>query len=477
MGIKQLVLGVCLGCVCVNVVNVMAETTLSDQNTGNAGKNRNGEKISQVEISLVGDIKKARNSLSQTQKKIAQERAGFASEISSIENDVRQLREQASLVRRKTDESALSLSTLEQRLSTWQQQQDYQQRIMYRFAKQQNIDLSNGNQSEPDFIFQIESIENYFSNVKSELFPAWQVRPVILPSGDVVSIPTLMSGPVNWFWDNELQKSGLLDTSSGVLKSAYQFNVSKHAELKKLVETGMGMVTFDPSLGRALASAQNEESTLEHVQKGGLWALPILLFALFAVSIALFKALQLWRLPAVKPYTEYQLRGMRADSESESNSLSSTTSNRSMQNTLIGLFIATEKGQLRDDQLFSQLIKDKHRLDSGIGAIAITASVAPLLGLLGTVSGMIETFKMMTLYGSGDPGIVSGGIAQALVTTELGLVVAIPALILNALLSRKAKHYYSQLESFSIQLSQLTDSQLQDNQSHDGQLTQYEAVA
>jgi len=98
---------------------------------------------------------------------------------------------------------------------------------------------------------------------------------------------------------------------------------------------------------------------------------------------------------------------------------------------------------------------DKHKLDNYIGAIAITASVAPLLGLLGTVSGMIETFKMMTLFGSGDPEVVSGGIAQALITTELGLVVAIPALVLNALLSRKAKAYYSQLEAFALQLSQL----------------------
>ena len=66
---------------------------------------------------------------------------------------------------------------------------------------------------------------------------------------------------------------------------------------------------------------------------------------------------------------------------------------------------------------------------------------------------MIETFRMMTLFGSGDAEVVSGGISQALVTTELGLVVAIPALILNAVLSRKAKAYYSELENFAILLS------------------------
>jgi len=60
---------------------------------------------------------------------------------------------------------------------------------------------------------------------------------------------------------------------------------------------------------------------------------------------------------------------------------------------------------------------------------------------------------MMTLFGSGDPEVVSGGIAQALVTTELGLVVAIPALILNAILSRRAKTYYNELENFAVLIS------------------------
>ena len=105
------------------------------------------------------------------------------------------------------------------------------------------------------------------------------------------------------------------------------------------------------------------------------------------------------------------------------------------------------------DELFSALQQDKIKLEKYNGTIAVTAAVAPLLGLLGTVSGMIETFRMMTAFGSSDPEVISGGIAKALVTTELGLVVAIPALILNAVLSRKARHYYEELESFALVLS------------------------
>ena len=101
----------------------------------------------------------------------------------------------------------------------------------------------------------------------------------------------------------------------------------------------------------------------------------------------------------------------------------------------------------------NQLQQDRQTLDKWINAVAVTAAVAPLLGLLGTVSGMIETFRMMTSFGSSDPEVISGGIAKALVTTELGLIVAIPALILNALLSRKARQYYTELENFALILS------------------------
>ena len=66
---------------------------------------------------------------------------------------------------------------------------------------------------------------------------------------------------------------------------------------------------------------------------------------------------------------------------------------------------------------------------------------------------MINTFMMMNTFGTGDAATVSGGISEALVTTELGLIVAIPSLILSALLSRKAKSHNAKLEANAIQLS------------------------
>lgn len=89
--------------------------------------------------------------------------------------------------------------------------------------------------------------------------------------------------------------------------------------------------------------------------------------------------------------------------------------------------------------------------------ILVVAAVAPLLGLLGTVTGMISTFDMITEYGTGDPKLLSGGISEALVTTELGLVVAIPSLLIGTLLSGRANAILQTLERAALQVMNLAE--------------------
>jgi biopolymer transport protein ExbB len=81
------------------------------------------------------------------------------------------------------------------------------------------------------------------------------------------------------------------------------------------------------------------------------------------------------------------------------------------------------------------------------------AAVAPLLGLLGTVTGMINTFHVITVHGTGDPRLMAGGISEALITTQLGLAVAIPVLVAAALLSRKAQRIASDMEEKAVAMS------------------------
>ncbi len=97
-------------------------------------------------------------------------------------------------------------------------------------------------------------------------------------------------------------------------------------------------------------------------------------------------------------------------------------------------------------KLDEAILRETAPIETGLGFIKVLYVVAPLLGLLGTVVGMIATFQMITLFGTGDPRMMAGGISTALVTTVLGLVVAIPLTLLHSFLQGRAKALIQVLE-------------------------------
>ena len=103
-------------------------------------------------------------------------------------------------------------------------------------------------------------------------------------------------------------------------------------------------------------------------------------------------------------------------------------------------------------KLDEAILREIPKIERGLVTLAILAAISPMLGLLGTVSGMIETFQSITLFGTGDPKLMSGGISQALVTTELGLAVAIPILLIHSALSSKSNRLVQILDEESAAL-------------------------
>ena len=103
-------------------------------------------------------------------------------------------------------------------------------------------------------------------------------------------------------------------------------------------------------------------------------------------------------------------------------------------------------------KLSEAALKEMPSLTKGLLFIKVTAAVAPLMGLLGTVTGMIKTFQVITLYGAGDPKMMAGGISQALMTTVLGLCVAIPMVLLHTVVSGQSRKIVNILQSQSAGL-------------------------
>lgn len=129
----------------------------------------------------------------------------------------------------------------------------------------------------------------------------------------------------------------------------------------------------------------------------------------------------------------------------------------STDNPLGRVLAAYESNQGADTEtielkLSEAALKEMPGLTKGLLFIKVVGVVAPLMGLLGTVTGMIKTFQVITLYGAGDPKMMAGGISQALVTTVLGLVVAIPMVLLHTLVSGQSKKIINVLQSQSAGL-------------------------
>jgi len=108
-----------------------------------------------------------------------------------------------------------------------------------------------------------------------------------------------------------------------------------------------------------------------------------------------------------------------------------------------------------EDIVSESILHETPQLDRFASTIMVMAAVAPLLGLLGTVTGMISTFDVITEFGTGNPKLLSGGISEALITTELGLIVAIPALLLGNLLSGWSEGIKDDLDKSSLRITNL----------------------
>ena len=440
--------------------------------SSSAHSSTNAVSDSKVVNGLLNDIKSAQKKLTSSQQKLTKLRTALSSKVRALEHKVADLRDRSAVSQRLQDEKTLSLQQLQTRLKTWSEQRQYQQNILSRF---------NHNLAKQPFSPQASAEEKLawltqlLDNIDSKINPSWQENKVVMPNGELHKAQVLSLGPVNLFVEPTQQTAGFVSFIEGADSTAHQADLFKaelilssddSAGIISLMNTGKGAVSFDPTLTRAFKINSDQDSIIDHVAKGGIWIFPILAFGLFATIIALVKAIQFYRLPSLIPAFNERFSQLEKISTSDDRDIAQKTlfdQAKGMQAELINIALNSNIGAKRDDRLFANLLHNKHKLDYWLGAIAITAAVAPLLGLLGTVSGMIETFKLMTLFGAGDPAAVSGGISQALVTTELGLVVAIPALILHALLSRKVKTYYGQLESCGVNLSQLNPKDVELN--------------
>lgn len=190
--------------------------------------------------------------------------------------------------------------------------------------------------------------------------------------------------------------------------------------------TGLQPIYIDPSQGQILGLLTAKATLMERYHAGGLPGYVITGMLAVGLLIALFKIITLTVMSG----------GIRKQLNNPGSPSSSNPLGRILKVYEENKDADTESLELKLDEA---ILRELPSIESGINLIKILAAIAPLLGLLGTVIGMIATFQQITLFGTGDPRIMAGSISMALVTTAQGIIAALPLILLHSIVAGRSK--------------------------------------
>ena len=418
------------------------------------------------------DLDKALQDLSVLEKAIANEKIPLSRELNQLESNVLSKRREYSNAIRLKDRSVVAIDRLKAEEKAFKDQNDYLRKTlleeyMRRFETRVHVsekgqyadivkEARQANQnpainSKQVFVKQLVVVDSALDRLEKLLgghvFEGTAIVEGVSENGKLVMVgPYVMFAGVSG-------KSGLAEQMQGATEATLidldnqEFTIG----IKATANTGVGELPIDSTMGNALKIKQVEESWWEHISKGGAVIWPLLCLGFLATLVSLLKWFQLSSLHQVSPNRLQDVLNRVNDNDSET-ALLLAKKIKGPAGELLEIAIRN-KGQskeLLEEILYEKMLNTKPKLDRYLAFVSLTAATAPLLGLLGTVTGMINTFKLITVFGTGDPKRLSSGISEALVTTEYGLIIAVPCLLMYAFLSRKSKGILSSMEQTSV---------------------------
>jgi len=286
----------------------------------------------------------------------------------------------------------------------------------------------------------IEELEQVWYLLQQEMTETGRVvkfdATVVAPDGQRQQQEVVRVGAYNIISDGDyLQFDQDTETLLTLPRQPAGRYTSSAAKLQNATEgfTKFGIDPTGPSGGSYLAALIDTPDLVERIKQGREVGYIIIVIGIIALLISIWRLLAL---SAVGAKVNAQLKN---------------TSQPNSNNPLGRVLMVNQKNAGADTEtlelkLHEAVLKETPALEKWIGFIKITSMVAPLLGLLGTVTGMIITFQALTIFGTGDPKAMAGGISSALVTTVLGLCVAIPTVFLHAIVSGRSKKVVHILE-------------------------------
>ncbi len=404
---------------------------------------------------------------------IAAEKIPASEQLAGAEEELSAARAENADARRKLDKLALDVSTLRTGIDARRHEATYLSSLLGEYSRnlESRLHIAELAKYGPileearlalanDTLTEEERFEKQFSVLSESIARVEDLLGGMIFEGRAAGPDGLVKqgrfahlGPVAYFSADDGSMAGIVEQRIGSLEPSVMpfLNPQMAVLTAKLVADGGGPAPVDSSLGNARKVEETQETLWEHIVAGGAVMWPILALAVVLVLIIVCKFLQL-SLVSVPGTRRLQpvYNAIRAGDYNRARGLAKNIKGMAGGVLNAGLKRLGESSDLIEEGMYEKLLAVRHKLYKYISFLAVGAAVEPLLGLLGTVTGIITTFKMLTIFGSGDIRQLSGGISEALITTEWGLIVAIPTLLCHAFLSRKAEALLGGMEQISL---------------------------
>jgi len=417
------------------------------------------------------DLTASLNELSEVRDAIATEKIPLISDVSSLEDDVRQKSDELNRLRHLRDNSDLGLNRLREQVEAIQSQNEYTGSLLDEFvrsfetrvdysetqlysatAEEARLALDDSDMSNSERFEKQMDVIGVALNRLEQLVGGYTFEGrALTPTGEVEVGTFAVFGPTVYFASKQSELTGVTFNKLNAAEAAIAVPGNFSIGIRQLIESGSGQIPADATLGKALKIQASNDSIAEHLAKGGSVGVAIIALGAVCLLLGILKFFEVTSFKTPQPEdVQYVLSHLANGDLADAKTAASTIPGAGGALLTVGVEYADEKRGTLEEILYEKILAVRPKLERFLPFIALTAAAAPLLGLLGTVTGMIKTFNLITIFGTSNAKSLSSGISEALVTTELGLIVAIPALIMHGLLARMARQKIGDMEQTAV---------------------------
>lgn len=430
------------------------------------------DRFAQAATNAEQRLQEALSELNATRERIAAERVPRSIEISNLKQRYFELKEKRNALRRKADGDGLSLDQVSAQVESLEETEDFIDEQLMNFAREFQSGIHYAENQKYASVMKpalqasgpgpvsladrrsvlIELVRVAIDRLE-QLIGGYKFSGVAI-GGENNSLHEgtfIVVGPEVFFHSDDSSLAGISQPQTdGAPPAVFPLDGFPSDSFAAVVEDDGGNLPFDPTLGTASKFSAAKKNLAQYIQDGNVIGYVILSLGAIVLILSAFKVYETCTFRVPRPEeVDSVLERLREDPDSalqEAEQLPGAA-----QSLLrLGVEHASEPRTFLEDILLERVFRFRPQLERFLPFLAVAAAAAPLLGLLGTVIGMIKTFELITVFGTGDAQSLSSGISEALITTALGLIVAIPTLVLHGILLRLAKGKITRLEQAAM---------------------------